>query len=132
MKTKIILIIIIVLSAFIIGMIFFLKDNSPKETSNQPLNNVSVVDGKQIISITAKGGYFPRITNAKADIPTTIKLNTKATFDCSSAIVIPGINYRSYLPPSGETIIDIPPQKAGSSMNGTCSMGMYGFVINFN
>lgn len=95
-------------------------------------SNVSVVDGKQVIVITAKGGYSPRVTNAQAGVPTVIKMDTRGTFDCSSALVIPGTGYRKNLPPSGETAIELPPQEAGTSMRGLCAMGMYNFQINFD
>lgn len=96
------------------------------------VNNVSVVGGKQIIEINAKGGYYPKVTVAKAGIPTTIKMATSGTFDCSSALVIPSLNYRTNLLPKGETLIDVPPQKAGTKLQGLCAMGMYSFLIDFN
>lgn len=95
-------------------------------------NNVSIVDGKQIIEIDAKGGYNPRKTAAKADIPTVLKIKTSGTFDCSSALVIPSLGYRKNLPPSGEILVDIPLQKAGSAIQGMCAMGMYNFTLDFN
>lgn len=101
-------------------------------SSLQPANNVSVVDGKQIITVNAKGSYSPKVTTAKANMPTVIKMNTQGTFDCTSALSIPGLGYRSNLPPSGETLIDVPPQKAGATIRGVCAMGMYSFSINFN
>lgn len=118
------------------GGIFFGKaknnnDSNSDINSEQNVNNVSIVDGKQIIEIRAKGGYSPRTTTAKADIPTVIKIDTKATFDCSSALVIPSLSYRKNLPLTGETLIDLPPQKAGSKLQGLCAMGMYNFLINF-
>ncbi|MBP6860161.1 MAG: hypothetical protein KBC38_01195 [Candidatus Pacebacteria bacterium] len=94
--------------------------------------NVSVVDGKQIIEIGAKGGYSPRETIAKADIPTVLRVATKGTFDCSSALTIPAIGYQNSLPPSGTTDIEIPPQKPGTTLQGLCAMGMYNFSIKFN
>lgn len=105
-------------------------DDAPRVANNA--NNVSIVDGKQVIAITAKGGYSPRVTNAKAGIPTVIKMDTRGTFDCSSSLAIPSIGYRNNLPPSGETEIELPPQKAGTSMRGLCAMGMYNFSINFD
>jgi plastocyanin domain-containing protein len=86
----------------------------------------------QIINIDAKGGYSPNKISARAGIPTTIKVMTRGTFDCSSALTIPSIGYRTNLPPSGVTEIEIPPQVAGTTLEGTCQMGMYGFTINFN
>ena len=99
---------------------------------NQILNNVSMVDGKQIITINAKGGYSPKITTAQAGIPTVIVMTTKGTFDCASALTIASVGYRGNLPPSGVTRIDIPPQEAGAKLQGLCAMGMYNFAINFN
>jgi plastocyanin domain-containing protein len=106
------------------------RSNGEDVSGNQ--NNVTIVDGKQIITINAKGGYSPKVTNAKAGIPTVIKINTKATFDCSSALTIPSLGYRKNLPPSGETIIEVPPQKIGETMRGLCAMGMYNFAVNFD
>lgn len=115
------------------GVVWFTRQLTT-DTNDTALDssNVTVVDGKQIITITAKGGYSPRITNAKADMPTVLKLDTRGTFDCSSAVTIPSLSYRANLPPSGQTSIDIPPQKDGTVMKGLCSMGMYNFQIRFN
>ena len=124
----------IIIAAFLIGgaMIFTWGKQNSNNTDLQAGNNVIMVDGKQVITINAKGGYFPRVTAAKADTPTVIKMNTQGTFDCSSAISIPSLGYRNNLPPSGETLIDVPPQKSGTVMRGLCAMGMYNFSINFD
>jgi len=95
-------------------------------------DNISIVDGVQIINISAKGGYSPRTTSAKADTPTLLKVATTGTFDCSSALTIPTIGYSANLPSTGLTEISVPPQKAGTTMRGLCSMGVYNFVVNFN
>lgn len=118
--------------AFIGGialMSFGLDDNAASSSSN---DNVYFANGKQIVEIDAKGGYWPRTTIAKADTPTIIKFKTKGTFDCSSAVAIPSLNYRTILSPSGETIVNVPPQKRGAELAGSCSMGMYGFIVKFN
>lgn len=99
-------------------------------TSNIVGNNVSVVDGKQIIEIRAKGGYQPRSSIAKAGIPTIIRFNTNGTFDCSSYIRIPSLNISKALPRTGITDIDIGSQKFGL-FNGSCGMGMYSFEVSF-
>ena len=93
--------------------------------------NVSNVGESQVIEISAKGGYSPRETTAKAETPTTLKIKTSGTFDCSSALTIPKLGYRANLPPSGETVVEVPPQKAGSTLAGLCLMGMYSFTIRF-
>ncbi len=59
-------------------------------------------------------------------------MNTENTYDCSSAVVIRAANYRSSLPQTGKTEIDLGTPKAGEKIPGTCSMGMYNFSIIFN
>lgn len=94
------------------------------------VNNVSIVDGKQIIEIDAKGGYQPRRSIAKAGISTIIRFNTKGTFDCSSAVRIPSLNISKSLPQSGATDIDIGSSQLGTLL-GSCGMGMYPFEVVF-
>ena len=122
---------IILALIFIGGAIIFARNGAKTDTAVSQ-NNVSVADGKQIIEIDAKGGYSPSVTIAKANIPTVIKVKTQGTFDCSSALVIQSIGYRANLPSSGETLIEVPPQEAGSTLRGMCAMGMYNFSIKFN
>jgi plastocyanin domain-containing protein len=125
----------IIISASIIGIALILSVIivSGSGSSDEQVNivNTSIVNGTQFIDITAKGGYQPRYTTAKANLPTIIRMNTSGTYDCSSAISIPKINYRKNLLPSGITEIEVPPQEAGSTLTGNCSMGMYSFSINF-
>jgi plastocyanin domain-containing protein len=119
--------------AVLIGGGIFLLTASRAGTDGQPSrDNVAIVDGKQVIEIDAKGGYFPNKTAAQANIPTVLKIKTNSTFDCSSAVRIPSINYQAYLPPSGETIIELPPQEEDSTLQGLCAMGMYNFSLSFN
>lgn len=103
-----------------------------RSSISESIHNVSIVDGKQIIAITAKDGYVPRISAAQAGMPTTLRIETQHTFDCSSAINIPALHYRANLPPSGITEIELPSQKTGASLQGLCAMGMKNFRINFN
>lgn len=114
------------------GLIFLLGDRRKNTTSTQQENiqNVSIVDGKQIIEIKAKGGYSPRVSTAKAGIPTILRFNTKGTFDCSSSIRIPSMNISELLPNSGSKDIDLGTQKVGT-LQGSCGMGMYPFQIDF-
>lgn len=88
-------------------------------------------DGTQVVQVTAKVGYSPAVTVAKADTPTKLKVVTNNTYDCSIALTVPAIGYRGMLPYSGTTEIDIPPQKAGTEIQGVCTMGMYRFQIKF-
>lgn len=132
MKIKILIIILVITIILLGGIFMFFKASANSNIKTQAAGNVSIVDGKQIIAINVKGGYYPRVTQAEANMPTVLKLNTQGTFDCSSAITIPSLGYRNNLPASGETIVDIPPQSEGSSLVGLCSMGMFNFSINFN
>lgn len=133
MKSTIISIAIVIV---LIGGAIFLTSNKNSDDSQQKnrnivnLNNVSIVDGRQIIEITAKGGYLPRVSTAKAGIPTILRFNTKGTFDCSSAVRIPSMSISKNLPQSGITDIDLGEQKVGI-LNGSCGMGMYPFEIDF-
>jgi plastocyanin domain-containing protein len=125
-------IISIAIAVVLIGGAVLLTRGGDSSSPAQNANNVTVVDGKQIIEINAKGGYSPKVTTAKADMPTVIKVATNGTFDCSSALTIPSIGYRSNLPASGVTEIEVPAQKAGTKLQGLCAMGMYNFAVNFN
>lgn len=120
----------IVIGAVIVGGAFFLVKPSAPKVADAPANNVSIVDGKQIIEISAKGGYQPRKSIAKAGIPTIIRFNTKGTFDCSSSVRIPSMNISQVLPQSGSTDIDIGTQQV-ATLQGSCGMGMYPFEIDF-
>lgn len=105
------------------------NNNTTEQVVNT--NNITIIDGKQIIEITAKGGYQPRKSIAKAGIPTVIRFNTSGSFDCSIAVRIPSLRIAKNLPPSGNTDIDIGTPTLGI-LNGTCGMGMYYFEIGFN
>lgn len=130
---KVFVISILLTIASLVGIIMLLSNNGTNTTTvANGQSNVSIVDSKQVIQIDAKGGYAPRNTVAKANIPTTLNLKTNGTFDCSSAVSIPSLGYRTNLPPSGVTPIEIPPQPAGTTLKGVCAMGMYNFAVNFN
>lgn len=93
-------------------------------------NNVNIVDGIQIIDLTAKGGYSPIKTSATANMPTKLKIETNGTFDCSSSVFIPELSVSEQLPTSGITEIDLGNPTVGI-LKGTCGMGMYRFEIDF-
>lgn len=118
--------------ALIVGAVWLSADSKTAEVGTQAGANITFVDGTQVIDITAKGGYSPRVTEAQANVPTILRVNTKGTFDCSSALVIPGLGFRKNLPPSDITDIKLPPQEGGTSLQGLCAMGMYSFTVNFN
>lgn len=122
---------IMVGALFIAGGIVYARSSSTSTVQVVDAHNVSVTNGKQIVEIGVKGGYSPKLSSAKADMPTTLRMKTNATFDCSSGVVIPSLGYRQILPPSGETDIPVPAQKAGTTLEGNCVMGMYHFSVDF-
>lgn len=120
----------IIVAVVLIGGAFVLTKNGRNTEVLVNANNVVIVDGKQIVTINAKGGYLPRKSVAKAGIPTVIRFDTDGTFDCSSAVRIPSMNISQVLPQSGSTDIDIGTQQV-ATLQGACGMGMYPFEINF-
>lgn len=121
----------VIITAVLIGGAILLAQNRPSTGSVAPTgDNVSIVDGQQIIVITAKGGYSPRVTTAKAGIPTVIRFSTTGTFDCSSYIRIPSMGVAKILPSTGTADISITNPQPGL-LNGMCGMGMYPFQVNF-
>jgi plastocyanin domain-containing protein len=116
-----------------IGIIFLGgSKNDTGSVSNQVVQNVEVRDGVQYITIEAKGGYSPRVSTAKAGIPTKLVIKTDGTYDCSSSLVIRSVGFQKILAQTGEEIIDLGTPEAGTPLQGTCSMGMYNFVVNFS
>lgn len=117
----------------VMGLIVALRKSSDSVPSEQTsvASNVRMADGVQIMALKAKGGYTPRTTQLKANTPTRLEVRTDGTFDCSLALSVPAAGYRANLPSTGITNIDIPPQKPGTTLQGTCSMGMYRFLMKF-
>jgi len=116
--------------AFLIGSGFGGKSGDVAGVADTSVSNVSIEDGKQIIEITAKGGYQPRESVAKTGIPTILRFKTAGTFDCSSSVRIASLGIDKILPSSGSTDIDIGSAQAGV-LQGSCGMGMYPFVVQF-
>lgn len=124
----------LVLAVLLIGAAVMFSGGSGSSfgTPEVSAEGVAVVEnGTQYVDITARAGYSPRLTKAQAGRDTVIRMKTKDTFDCSMALVIPAVDYQSYLEPSGVAEITIPADKAQGTIEGMCSMGMYHFAINF-
>lgn len=122
----------VVVSGLLIGTAFWFVSLSPgAEVSGAGVPTASIVDGKQFIDISAKGGYAPRRIVAKAGILTTLRVTTNGTFDCSASLVIPKLSYQKFLQPSGTEDITIAPEQAQGILQGLCAMGMYNFQVIF-
>ncbi len=89
--------------------------------------------GEELVTIQVKNsGYVPERVAAKAGVPVTLKLVSKDVYSCSLAFVIPALKVERMLEPTGEAVIAIPPQKPGTVIPFSCSMGMYTGEIVFN
>ncbi len=115
-----------------IGIMFFGQSKNGVSTEGQgSAKNIEIRDGVQYVTINARGGYSPKVTSARAHVPTKLIVKTNGTYDCSSSLVIRAIGYQKILPNTGEEIIDLGTPNSGT-IKGLCSMGMYNFSVNFN
>lgn len=126
MKEKIIFILTLAASIIFIAAVIFVF---PK--TEEKISGIKEENGVQIIQIFARNGFTPKKITAKAEMPTRLEVETKGTYDCSSALVIPTLSYKKNLPQTGITKIEIPTQEKGSNITGLCAMGMYSFSIDF-
>lgn len=127
---------IIITIALVVGLgIVFMGGSKSKDSntvSTQSAQNVEIRDGVQYVTIDAKGGYSPKVSMAKAGIPTKLIVKTNGTYDCSASLVIRSLSYQKVLAQTGEDTIDLGTPKAGEPLQGVCGMGMYNFLINFS
>ncbi len=121
---------ILIASILIVFAFFVTHGGSSAKQRASVENNTTIVNGKQIIEIRARGGYQPQRSIAKAEISTVLRFVTSGSFDCSSAVRIPSLQISKNLPSSGTTDIDIGVSKQGV-LQGMCAMGMYPFEIDF-
>jgi plastocyanin domain-containing protein len=126
-------IIAIVFVVVIVGIFGFVAMSSSNNTSSSNSTGTTVTQegDKQVLELTAKGGYSPGTVTAEANKPTILRVKTNNTFDCSSSLNIPSLSVRKSLPSTGTTDIEIAAQAPGTSIKGTCGMGMYNFTIKF-
>ena len=115
-----------------IGIVLLVQSKNNSGTGGtESAQNVEIRDGIQYVTISARGGYSPRVSAAQANIPTKLIVKTNGTYDCSAALVIRSIGYQKILPNTGEEVIDLGTPQSGT-LQGLCSMGMYNFTVNFN
>lgn len=131
---------IIIIAGLVIGLgIIFIGGSKGNDTNGTNTNNttqgstqnIEVKDGVQFITVNAKGGYSPKVSTAKAGIPTKLIMKTDGTYDCSAALRIGSVGFQKILKNTGEEIIDLGTPVAGVPTRGVCGMGMYSFVVNF-
>jgi len=89
------------------------------------------VISRDVVVYAKNDGYYPYESYATADVPVTLRLRTNNTISCSRSFIIPSLDIKALLDATGEKVIEIPPQKAGTTLAYSCSMGMYTGVIKF-
>jgi plastocyanin domain-containing protein len=128
-KNTINIIIGVVLVIVLLSIVFLGNGNNNAVVADT--KPIVIENGKQILTMNARGGYTPDSFQAQANIDSVLRIVTQNNFDCSSSITIPALKVRRTLPPTGSTEIELGSQPSGTTINGSCSMGMYRFVIKF-
>lgn len=86
---------------------------------------VSLVDGKQTVTITARtGSYSPDNVEVKSGVQTTLVVRSVGAQGCVRSFVIPGRDVSEVLPVEGDTTIDLGVLRPGT-LPYSCGMGMY-------
>lgn len=121
----------ILVSVLLIGGTLYFASDRAGFSGNEVAQsqNIEIREGVQYVTINAKGGYSPRITEIKGGLPTKLVVKTDGTYDCSAALVIRSIGFQKILQPTGEEVIDLGIPKSGDKVQGVCGMGMYNFQI---
>lgn len=132
MSKKIIFTVFAIALIAVVYSLSLINGSTPVVPTNNSVAKTDIIPTEnQVLSILAKAGFSPQSSTLKAGQPVTIKFTTKNTFDCTSTVLIKSLGITKNLTPNGETLIEIPAQKAGTALKGTCSMGMYSFDILF-
>lgn len=123
---------VVITLALVVGIgIIFSGESKNTVPASETGQNSEIKDGIQYITITAKGGYSPKVTTAKSGIPTKLIIKTDKTYDCSASLVIRSLGFQKILAQTGEEIIDIGTPTADQPLQGLCGMGMYSFLVKF-
>lgn len=131
-NTFFITILVLALIGGSLGLGFLIAGGREEDSAEGLSAAVTMLGDRQIIDITAKGGYNPRNIQAKANLPTVLRVNTNNTYDCSASLVIPKLGYRKFLESTGVEEIVLNEDQAQGTLQGLCSMGMYSFKVEFN
>ena len=131
-KQKQFTIIAVIISLLLIILVITATSN-PQSSQGEELgisDNVKIEEDTQVVRIISQmGGYTPRVIYANKNIPTTLEIESVNSYGCERAFRLPSLNIYEELPNNGITTFEL-----GSPSNdilGTCSMGMYTFVIKF-
>ncbi len=80
--------------------------------------------------IATSQAYSPQAIQAKAGQPYKLVIDSQSNRGCGRALVIPALNLQATLPETGQFVIDLPAQPAGT-LRITCTMGMYNSRIQY-
>lgn len=125
-------IISIIISIAIIGGTLYFVSEKPTNSENGGVarsQNVEIKDGIQYVTVSAQGGYSPRMSSIQPNLPTKLIVKTNGTYDCSASLVVRSAGFQKILQPTGEEVIDLGTPKSGEKIQGVCGMGMYNFQI---
>lgn len=103
----------------------------PAGSTNLGQPSGQAVNGVLELRVTNQG-YVPTLLKAPAGEAIKLNLVTSKTYSCARAFTIPSLGISVLAPETGTVSVDIPPQKAGSRLGFTCSMGMYSGEIVFD
>jgi len=105
---------------------FPLAFNSQPKT-NEKLYSEAPSSQTVVINVLSNG-YSPNYIKVKKDLPVTVKLVGKDAYSCASAFRVPSLGISKNLLPNETYAFVFTPKQAGR-IAFTCSMGMYGGVI---
>ena len=125
---------ILVLMFAVFFVFIFSSCKNVQVTDNKTIDSEAVVisEDQQIIEVIVQGGYSPRKINAKAGMPTILRMKSDRAYGCERAFIIPELGISRILPENGNTEFDLGSRDEGTNLIGVCSMGMYYFEIFFN
>lgn len=103
----------------------------PAGATDQAQPSGQAANGTLELRVTNQG-YVPTLLKAPAGQPLQLNLVTSKTYSCARAFTIPSLDISVLAPETGSASVTIPPQKAGTRLGFTCSMGMYSGEILFN
>ncbi|NTV18762.1 MAG: hypothetical protein HGA83_04970 [Bacteroidales bacterium] len=72
-----------------------------------------------------ENGYAPKILHLVPNREIKLVWVTNNVKSCSLSVVVPELNYENTFPSTGQVLLIIPPQKTGTVIEYSCSMGMY-------
>lgn len=81
-------------------------------------------DGRQVVEVTIRGGYFPARIVARPGVPIRIAFRREDDDRCTERVVFSAPRLERHLASAGTTIVDLPAQPAGE-VRFTCGMGRY-------